>query len=45
VPDAKAVERRRAGGWAEWNQHVFAAVPELALADVITIALGRPRMC
>src|SRR3954451_14114549 len=36
VPDAKAVERHRAGGWTEWNQHVFAAVPELVLADIIT---------
>jgi hypothetical protein len=28
----------RTGAWAEWRQHVFAAVPELIVADTINVA-------
>lgn len=38
-PAAVDGSRTRTGAWAEWRQHLFAAVPELIVADALNVAL------
>jgi hypothetical protein len=38
-PDSVVGRRTRTGAWSEWRGHVFTAVPELILADVVNVAL------
>lgn len=38
-PDAVDGSATRSGAWSEWREHLFTAMPELIVADVVNVAL------